>query len=187
MELVATEIPGVLIVRVDRFGDERGFFSETYRKVWFDDAGIDVGFVQDNHSFSAEIGTVRGLHFQIPPREQAKLVRVSRGRALDVVVDIRAGTPTYGRHVAVELSARQWQQLYVPPGFAHGFCTLEVDTEVLYKVSDYYSPEHDKGLLWNDSDLGIAWPIAAEEAVVSDRDREHPGLADLPAYFTEET
>ncbi len=186
MEFVATEIPGVMIVRVARHGDERGFFSETYRRAWFDDAGMRVDFVQDNHTFSAERGTVRGLHFQVPPRAQAKLVRVSRGRALDVVVDIRVAAPTYGRHVVVELSGENWEQLFVPPGFAHGFCTLEADTEVLYKVSDYYSPEHDKGLLWNDPALGIAWPVGSDEAVVSDRDRAHPRLAELPPYFTVE-
>jgi dTDP-4-dehydrorhamnose 3,5-epimerase len=186
MEFIASEIPGVMIARIDRHDDDRGFFSETYRRAWFEDAGINVEFVQDNHTFSAKKGTVRGLHFQAPPREQAKLVRVSRGRAFDVVVDVRVGAATYGRHVAVELSEENWDQLYVPPGFAHGFCTLEADTEVLYKVSAYYSPQHDKGLLWNDPALGIRWPVGPEEAVVSDRDGEHPLLADLPPYFTVE-
>ncbi len=186
MEFVATEMPGVMIMRVDRHGDDRGFFSETYRKAWFDEAGLGIEFVQDNHTFSAEKGTVRGLHFQAPPRAQAKLVRVSRGRALDVVVDIRVGSPTFGGHMAVELSEEDWNELFVPEGFAHGFCTLEANTEVLYKVSAYYSPEHDKGLLWNDPAVGIDWPIGPEEAVVSDRDRGHPVLADIPAYFAVE-
>lgn len=186
MELLKTAIPGVLVLRPGRFADDRGFFSETFRLSWMEEAGLPTSWVQDNHSFSAAAGTVRGLHFQVPPRAQDKLVRVARGSALDVVVDLRRGSPTFGRHVAVTLSAENWEQVLVPKGFAHGFCTLEPDTEVLYKVSDYYSPDHDQGLLWNDPALGIDWPVAGEAALVSERDRRHPPLAALPDYFTVE-
>ena len=140
-----TELPDVLIVRPRRHGDARGWFSETFRMSWFESASAPT-FVQDNHSFTALPSTVRGLHFQAPPHAQAKLVRVSRGAVFDVVVDIRVGSPTYGRHVSAILSADGWEQLFVPVGFAHGFCTIEPDTEVLYKASDYYAPDHDRGL-----------------------------------------
>jgi dTDP-4-dehydrorhamnose 3,5-epimerase len=132
---------------------------------------------------SVAAGTVRGLHFQVPPRAQDKLVRVTRGSVFDVAVDLRRGAPTYGRHVAVTLSAANWEQVFIPRGFAHGYCSLEPDTEVLYKVTDYYSPEHDRGLLWNDPALGVKWPVPAEAALVSERDRRHPTLAALPDYF----
>ena len=177
------ELPDCLLVVPDRFGDERGFFSETYNKHALREAGIDVDFVQDNHSLSRPKGTVRGLHFQAPPVAQAKLVRVARGAVIDVAVDIRAGSPTYGNHVAVELSAEGWNQIYIPEGFAHGFCTIEPDTELLYKVSAPYSREHDQGVLWNDPDLGIRWPVAEADAVLSEKDREQPAFAGLPAYF----
>ena len=180
MEILNTDLPGVLLLEAPRFGDDRGFFSETFRGTWFP----DLQFVQDNHSLSVEVGTVRGLHFQSPPFAQDKLVRVTRGAVLDVAVDIRRGSPTYGRHVAAELSAANWRQLLVPKGFAHGFCTLEPDTEVLYKVTDYYSGDHDLGLLWNDPTIGIPWPVTAETAVLSDKDRRQPDLASLPDYFT---
>ena len=180
MEILTTDIPDVLLLEIPRFGDDRGFFSETFRSSWLE----GLHFVQDNHSLSVDVGTVRGLHFQSPPFAQDKLVRVSRGAVLDVAVDIRRGSPTYGQHVAVELSADNWRQLLVPKGFAHGFCTLEPDTDVLYKVTDFYSLEHDLGLLWNDPALGIDWPVTAETAVLSDKDRSQPELTDLPAYFT---
>ena len=183
LEVVPTAIEAVKIVTPSRFGDERGFFSEVYNRERFAAAGIALEFVQDNHSRSARAGTVRGLHFQSPPHAQDKLVRVSRGRILDVAVDLRRSSPTYGRHVAVELSAKDWRQLFVPVGFAHGFCTLEPDTEVLYKVSAYYSVAHDHGLAWDDPDLDISWPVRPEEATLSDKDRRHPRLADLPAAF----
>jgi dTDP-4-dehydrorhamnose 3,5-epimerase len=186
MELVKTAIPGVLLLRPARVEDGRGFFSETFRRSWMEEAGLPTSWVQDNHSMSAAPGTVRGLHFQVPPRVQDKLVRVIRGSLLDVAVDLRRGSRTYGRHVAVTLSAVGWDQLFVPRGFAHGFCTLEPATEVFYKVTDYYSPEHDRGLLWNDPALGIDWPVAAEAALVSPRDRRQPTLAELPEYFTVE-
>ena len=145
--------------------------------------GIDAAFVQENHSLSVDRGVVRGLHFQSPPAGQAKLVRVGAGSILDVAVDIRRGSPSYGRHVAVVLSAAEGNQLFVPEGFAHGFCTLEPNTEVIYKVNRYYSREHDLGLAWNDPELGIAWPVSEGDALLSDKDRRQPALAELPAYF----
>ena len=177
------EIADCLLVTPDRFGDSRGFFSETYNKAALKAQGLDVEFVQDNQSLSRPTGTVRGLHFQVPPFAQAKLVRVTRGAVLDVAVDIRKGSPTYGNHIAVELSAEAWNQLYIPVGFAHGFCTLEPDTELLYKVSAPYSRDDDRGIAWNDPDLGIKWPVAEEDAVLSEKDAVQPAFADLPAYF----
>jgi dTDP-4-dehydrorhamnose 3,5-epimerase len=176
-------IPAVKIVTPKKFGDHRGFFSEVYsRKAWRE-AGLDYEFVQDNHSYSAAAGVIRGLHFQTEPFGQTKLVRVARGRVLDVAVDLRRGSPTFGRHVAVELSAANWRQLLVPVGFAHGFCTLEPDCEVLYKVTNVYSPAHDKGLAFDDPALGIDWGVDLSKAVLSDKDRKHPRLADLGPQF----
>jgi dTDP-4-dehydrorhamnose 3,5-epimerase len=171
------------VVTPKRFGDNRGFFAETYHKQRFAEAGIDMEFVQDNHSLSAVAGTVRGLHFQSDPFAQAKLIRVVRGRILDVAVDIRRSSSTFGRHVAVELSAESGSQLLVPKGFAHGFCTLEPNTEIVYKVSAYYSAAHDHGLRWDDPALGIEWPVAPVDAILSDKDRQQPLLVELPAYF----
>lgn len=179
----ATIIPDVKLVTPQRFGDHRGFFCETYNQQQFADAGITADFVQDNHSLSIPAGTVRGLHFQTPPFAQVKLVRVLRGRILDVVVDLRRSSPTYGQHVAVELSADDGRQLLVPMGFAHGFCTIEPNTEVAYKVSAYYSAAHDHGLRFDDPELAIAWPVRAAEAILSDKDRGNPLLADLPTFF----
>ena len=176
--------PGLVAVTPRRFGDARGFFSETWSRRRYAALGIDVDFVQDNHSHSAPAGTIRGLHFQVPPHAQGKLVRVVRGAVLDVAVDLRAGSPAHGRPVAIELSAANGRQLYVPPGFAHGFCTLVPDTEVLYRVSDYYAPEADRGLAFDDPDLAIAWPVGPEGAVLSERDRRHPRLRDLGPIFT---
>jgi dTDP-4-dehydrorhamnose 3,5-epimerase len=184
IDVQALAIPEVKLVSPPIFRDGRGFFSETYNREAFTAAGIGATFVQDNHSLSRARGVVRGLHFQSAPHAQAKLVRVVRGAILDVAVDIRRGSPTYGRHVAVTLSAENWAQLWVPEGFAHGFCTLEPDTEVVYKVTDVYAPECDKGLAFDDPALGIPWPVSAAEAVLSDKDRRHPRLRDLPAYFT---
>ena len=183
MNITDTAIPDVKLLTLKGFADSRGVFCETYNLRRFQASGIDVVFVQDNHSTSKHIGTVRGLHFQTPPFAQDKLVRVLRGAILDVVVDIRRGSPSYGRHVAVELRASDWSELFVPIGFAHGFCTLEPDTEVLYKVSNYYAPEHDRGLLWSDPALGIAWPVAPESAHLSDKDQRHPVLADIGHWF----
>jgi len=178
-----TAIPAVKIVTPKKFGDHRGFFSETWSRKAFTDAGLDLDFVQDNQSLSASVGTLRGLHFQSPPFAQDKLVRVTRGRILDVAVDIRASSPTFGRHVAVELSAENWRQLLVPVGFAHGFVTLEPDTEVLYKVTAPYAPENDHGLAFDDPALGIDWRLPLSDLTLSDKDRKHPRLAEMLRYF----
>lgn len=183
MQIERTAIPDVLLIRPTKHGDHRGFFSETFKASALNEAGVDVDWVQDNHSYSASRGVVRGLHFQCAPKAQAKLLRVTRGAVFDVAVDIRKGSPTYGRHVAVELSAENWMQIYVPIGFAHGFCTLTDDTEVLYKVSAEYGPAEEGGVLWNDPDLGIAWPISPDEAILSPRDREWPRFADFQSPF----
>lgn len=183
MQVVATEIPEVKEIRPVRHRDPRGFFSEIFREDVLHQHGIDVPFVQENHSLSVEKGVVRGLHFQLPPMSQAKLVRVAAGSVLDVAVDLRQGSPTYRRHVALVLSAADGNQLFIPDGFAHGFCTLEPNTEIVYKVNRYYSAEHDRGLAWDDPELGIAWPVDREAALLSDKDRRQPRLADLPAAF----
>ncbi len=183
MQIAQLAIADVKLITPSIFRDDRGFFSETYNRKALIEAGIASEFVQDNHSLSRQRGVVRGLHFQVAPRGQGKLIRVTRGAILDVAVDIRVGSPTYGQHVTAVLSATNWQQLWVPIGFAHGFCTLEADTEVQYKVTDYYAPECDRGILWNDPALGISWPVAFDEAVLSDKDRKQPRLADAPAAF----
>ena len=183
MEVTALDIPDVKLIIPDIIRDERGFFSETYNKLAFDGVDIPASFVQDNHSLSRDKGTIRGLHFQSPPRAQDKLVRVTRGSALDVAVDIRSGSPTFGKHVTVTLSAENWRQVWIPKGFAHGFCTLEPNTEVLYKVTDYYDPGADRGLAWDDPQLAIDWPLEAGAAILSEKDKRHPQLADLPEYF----
>ena len=177
------DIAGLIVLEPKKFGDHRGFFSETYNRARLAEMGFDADFVQDNHSLSVEKGVVRGLHYQSPPFAQDKLVRVVRGAILDVAVDIRRGSPTWGDHVAVELSAENWRQLLVPKGFAHGFVTLEPDTEVVYKVTDVYAPANDHGLLWSDPDLGIDWPVGAEAAILSDKDRVQPLLAELDSPF----
>jgi dTDP-4-dehydrorhamnose 3,5-epimerase len=183
MQITALSIPDVLLIEPKRFGDARGFFSETYSRAAFAKAGLAMEFVQDNHSRSTEAGTVRGLHFQTPPFAQDKLVRVTRGRILDVAVDIRKASPTFGRHVTAELSAENWAQLLVPVGFAHAFVTLEPDTEVIYKVSNVYAPQNDAGILWNDPDLGIAWPVPATAATLSDKDVGLPRLKNIVSPF----
>jgi dTDP-4-dehydrorhamnose 3,5-epimerase len=183
MQVDETEIPAVKIVTPKRHGDARGFFSEVYKQSDWREAGLDCHFVQDNHSLSGPAGTLRGLHFQTPPFAQDKLVRVVSGRILDVAVDIRRSSPTFGRHVAVELSVENWRQLFVPIGFAHGFVTLEPDTQVLYKVTAPYAPAHDRGLAFDDPDLGIEWPIAAARLTLSERDRRWPRLRDLADAF----
>jgi len=180
----STAIADVKIITPPRFGDARGFFSETFNHKALAEAGLDLPpFVQDNQSLSGPAGTVRGLHFQSAPAAQMKLVRVIRGAIFDVAVDIRPNSKTFGQHVAVELSADNWAQLLIPTGFAHGFCTLQPDTEVVYKAGDYYSPAHDHGFLWNDPDLGIDWPVSAEEALLSAKDAVQPRLADLPRAY----
>src|SRR5882724_660929 len=183
MQIIATAIPEVKEIKPVRRLDPRGFFSEIFREELLRQSGIEVPFVQENHSLSVDRGVVRGLHYQTPPEGQAKLVRVSAGSILDVAVDIRHGSPTYGRHVAIVLTAAEGNQLFVPEGFAHGFCTLEPDTEIVYKVNRYYSAENDRGLAWDDPVLGIVWPVSGDEALLSDKDRRQPALAELPAYF----
>lgn len=184
LSVTSTDIPDVKVITPRRFSDERGFFSETWNSsVLKEEAGIDALFVQDNHSLSRPVGTVRGLHFQSAPFAQDKLVRVTRGRIIDVAVDLRRSSDSYGRHVAVELSADNWRQLWIPAGFAHGFCTLEPDTEVQYKVTAPYSAAHDHGVLWNDPDLAIAWPVAAKDAVLSEKDAAQPRFRDLGPWF----
>ncbi len=183
MDIERTAVPDVLVLRPRKHVDPRGFFSETFKASALKDAGVDVEWVQDNHSFSTTRGVVRGLHFQRSPQAQAKILRVTRGVILDVAVDIRKTSPAYGRHVAVELSADNWAQLYVPVGFAHGFCTLSENAEVLYKVSAEYSPADEGGILWNDPDLGIAWPISDTAATTSPRDRQWPRFKDFVSPF----
>ena len=184
MKVEALAIPELKLITPAIFRDERGFFSQTYQRKALADVGIDRTFVQDNHSLSRSKGVLRGLHFQIPPHPQGKLVRVIRGAIFDVAVDIRHGSPTFGSHVSVVLSADNWSQFWVPEGFAHGYCTLEPETEVIYKVTDNYAPECDRGLAWDDPALGIAWPIAQLEPILADKDRRHPRLADLPVHFS---
>jgi dTDP-4-dehydrorhamnose 3,5-epimerase len=183
MRIEQAKIADVLIIQPKKHGDHRGFFSETFRAAAMKEAGINVDWVQDNHSFSQARGVVRGLHFQSAPKAQAKLLRVVRGAILDVAVDVRKNTPTYGQHVAVELSADNWTQLYVPIGFAHGFCTLTENCEVLYKVSADYGPAEEGGVLWNDPDLGIDWPINAAEAIVNARDLSWPRFNEFGSPF----
>ena len=184
MEIKATAIPEVKIVTPARFGDHRGFFAEVYNRRALAEAGIDIEFVQDNHSYSAERGTLRGLHFQRPPATQTKLLRVLRGTVADVAVDCRVGSPTFGQHVMVELSAARGDQILCPKGFAHATLTLEPDTEITYKVDAYYAPDHDLGVRYDDPDLAIAWPIPCDQLVLSDKDRALPWFRDLPTVFT---
>lgn len=176
------DIPDLLLIKPLKFNDERGVFSETYNKQTLVDAEFDREFIQDNHSLSIKKGVVRGLHFQTPPYAQDKLVRVISGSILDVAVDIRGGSPTYGQHIAVELSAENWAQLLIPIGFAHGFCTLEPDTQVAYKVTAYYAPDHEGGLAWNDPDLGIDWPGEIEKTL-SEKDLKLPTLNTFTTPF----
>jgi dTDP-4-dehydrorhamnose 3,5-epimerase len=183
MEVIATDIPGVLLLKPRYFNDARGYFVETYNLRAARAAGLVADFVQDNQAFSAKRGTVRALHFQVPPHAQAKLVRVLRGAIYDVAVDLRAGSPSYGRWTATTLTARGGEQIFVPRGFAHGYCTLEADTEVAYKVDEYYAPDCEQGLVWNDPELAIDWPVAASAAVLSDKDRKLPRFADFVSPF----
>jgi dTDP-4-dehydrorhamnose 3,5-epimerase len=183
MNVERLAISEVLLVTPPRFGDARGFFSETFNAVRFAAAGVTAPFVQDNHSLSAARGTVRGLHCQIAPSAQGKLVRCVRGAIWDVAVDIRHGSATYGQYVAAELSADNWSQLWVPAGFLHGFCTLESDTEIIYKVTADYDRSAERGVIWNDPSLALPWPVSASDAILSDKDRLLPKLADCDAWF----
>ncbi len=180
-------IDGVIQFTPRRFGDERGYFAELYNQERYRDLGIDEVFVQDNESLSAQVGTVRGLHFQIGGSGQGKLVRCPKGAILDVAVDIRHGSATFGDHVAVRLDQATGNQLWVPVGFAHGFCTLEADSMISYKVTGYYDPDADRGILWNDPGLGIEWPVEAGDAVLSEKDQNAPtldGFGDFAGLFT---
>jgi len=186
IKIETTPLDGVLIITPDRFGDHRGFFSESYSRRQLKEAGVDIKFIQDNHSLSQTVGTVRGLHFQAPPRAQDKLVRCGKGCLFDVAVDIRKGSPTYGQWFGTELSFENGRQLLVPTGFAHGFVTREPDTEIIYKCSDDYARETEGALLWNDADVGIDWGIDASDAVLSGKDEIAPTLANLDSPFTYE-
>lgn len=177
------EIQGPVLFVPNRHRDPRGIFAETFRADEFRDAIGDVDLVQENQSISHPINTVRGLHYQAEPHAQGKLMRVVQGAVLDVAVDIRPHSPTFGRHIKIELSAENWYQLWIPPGFAHGFKTLRPDTHVIYKVSDYYSPSHDHGIAWKDPDLGIDWELYGQQAVLSDKDRQQPRFCDVTPLF----
>ncbi len=177
-------IPEVILLKPRRFSDGRGFFSETFQVKRYAAAGIGASFVQDNHSYSVAAGTVRGLHLQLPPAAQGKLVRVVRGAIWDVAVDIRVGSATFGRHVASELSAENWHQIWIPPGFLHGYCTLTPDTEVVYKTTALYERDLERGVVWNDPELAIPWPVDPQKAVVSEKDCALPVLASCPGWFS---
>jgi dTDP-4-dehydrorhamnose 3,5-epimerase len=176
-------MPTPQLIIPHRFGDARGWFSESYSRRALAELGIFDDFVQDNHSFSASRGTLRGLHFQVPPHAQAKLVRCIAGAIWDVAVDVRAGSPTYGKWVGAELTATGGEQLYVPVGFAHGFVTLSVDAEVAYKTSDYYAPECDGGIIWNDQEIAVEWPITGLDPILSDKDQRLQQLKDFKSPF----
>ena len=182
MQVQETGLPGVLIVEPDRFADARGFFSESWNRRRLAEFGIDTDFVQDNHSLSHMTGTLRGLHFQTPPHAQAKLVRCGRGRLFDVAVDIRSGSPTFGQWTGVELSFENGRQVYIPEGFLHGFITREPDTEVIYKCSDYYAPDCDRSVRWDDPEIGIDWGLATAP-ILSDKDATAPLLRNIDTPF----
>ena len=179
MQIKELEIPGVFLLAPRRFHDCRGYFSELYNAKALAEAGIDDVFVQDNFSLSSRAGTVRGLHYQVAPYSQVKLVRVSRGRILDVAVDLRPSSPNYKRHVSTELSAENGFQIYIPNGFGHGFCTLEPDTELVYKVSSHYAPGAEAGVLWSDPELNIDWPVSERDAILSEKDAKLPLLKEI--------
>ncbi len=183
MKIQTLNIAGPFLILPEKHSDERGYFAETFRKDFLQKTIGPIEFIQDNQSHSSKSGTVRGLHFQMPPTAQAKLVRVIRGSIMDVAVDIRRTSPTYGKHLTTLLSAENLAQLYIPIGFAHGFCTLEANTEVIYKVSDYYDPKTEKGLAWDDPDLGISWPVGRKEVTISSKDQCYPRLKDLEFTF----
>ena len=183
LQIRGTNIPEVLIISPQKHGDDRGFFSETYNSSTMQKIGVDISFVQDNQSLSGAAYTLRGLHYQAPPFAQDKLVRVIRGAVLDVAVDIRRGSPTFGKHVAEIISAQEWNQILVPKGFAHGFITLEPNTEVLYKVSNYYAPKFDLGIKWNDPELGIDWGAEVANVTLSEKDQMQPPLSEIESPF----
>jgi len=183
MRIEKLNIPEVLLITPQKFADSRGYFSETWSSAKLAAQGFEPHFVQDNQSFSAQAGTVRGLHCQVAPSVQGKLVRCVRGAIWDVAIDIRHGSPSFGQHVAAVLSADNWSQLWVPGGFLHGFCTLAADTEVIYKVTADYERAAERGVVWNDPALALPWPVAAADAVLSDKDKILPRLADCDVWF----
>lgn len=183
MNVERLAIPDVLVLTPPRFGDERGFFSETWNQRRFAELGIAGPFVQDNHAMSGERGVVRGLHLQVGPNAQGKLVRVTRGSIWDVAVDVRHGSPTFSRWVGMEISARNWRQIWVPVGFLHGYCTLEPETEVIYKVTADYDKPAERGVIWNDPAIGIDWPVDRSRVILSDKDTVLPRLAECPVWF----
>lgn len=185
MNVEPLALPEVKLITPAKFGDSRGFFSEVFSAPKLAAAGIDLPFVQDNHSYSAARGTIRGLHCQVAPFVQGKLVRVVRGAIWDVAVDARANSPTFGRYAAAELSAENWAQLWVPPGFLHGFCTIEPDTEVIYKVTSLYDRAAERGVIWNDDSLALPWPVTQERAVLSDKDLKLPNWFAARSWFPE--
>lgn len=187
MDVERFPIDGLLLLNPKRHRDERGYFVETYNKATFGNIGIDLAFVQDNQSHSIHAGTIRGLHFQARPHAQAKLIRVLQGSVYDVAVDLRRSSPTYGQWQSVDLSAANGRQFFIPAGFAHAFCTCEPDTVVAYKVDNYYAKDSEGGIFWNDPDLSIDWPLAAEKIHISEKDRELPRLRDLPSHFNLES
>jgi dTDP-4-dehydrorhamnose 3,5-epimerase len=184
MRIEPQHIADVLLITPQKFGDNRGFFSETWSAPKLAAQGFSENFVQDNHSLSARPGTIRGLHCQVAPSVQGKLVRVIRGAIWDVAVDIRKGSPTYGQYVGVELSAENWRQLWIPGGFLHGFCTLTEDTEVIYKVTADYDRGAERGVIWNDPTLALPWPVEPGREILSDKDKILPRLADCETWFS---
>lgn len=183
IEIEQTKLPGVLVITPKRFGDQRGFFCESWNKARMAEHGLMFEFVQDNHSLSQQVNTVRGLHYQMPPHAQAKLVRCGRGALLDVAVDIRKGSPTYAQWVTIELTEENGKQLLVPEGFAHGFVTLRPDTEIIYKCTDYYAPECDRAIAFDDREIGVDWGLSRDTAILSDKDAKAPKLSDADTLF----
>ena len=181
MQLKTFDISGPVLILPKKLGDSRGYFMEAFKDNWFRENVADIGFVQDNQSLSAQVGTVRGLHYQEAPMGQGKLVRCLKGAIFDVAVDVRPGSATFGKWIGETLTAEGAEQLWVPEGFLHGFCTVRPDTEVFYKVTNPYSPAHDRGIAWNDPDIGVEWPVSASEAILSDKDKLLPPLKSLVA------
>lgn len=186
LEFRQFDIDGLIEIKPRKFADERGYFSEIFRLNAFTEKVGDIQFVQDNQSLSRRVGTIRGLHFQTHPAAQGKLVRCLSGSILDLAVDLRSGSPTFGKSLSLILTPEDNNQLWVPVGFGHGFCTLEPNSVISYRVTSYYSPEHDKGVAWDDPDIGIAWPDVADPETLSGKDRQQPRLVELPSYFTME-
>ncbi|MGX7059006.1 dTDP-4-dehydrorhamnose 3,5-epimerase [Vagococcus humatus] len=181
MKVIETNLQDVKLIETDVFGDHRGFFTESYTKTKFQEAGIDFDFIQDNHSLSVEPGVIRGMHYQLPPKAQTKILRVTTGVIYDVLVDMRKGSPTYGKWEGYILSEYNHRQLLVPKGFAHGFCTLTTNCNVQYKVDELYSPEHDRGIAFDDPDIGIFWPM--NHPILSEKDSHHPRFKDAENTF----